>query len=105
MSGYDKSVSELTRMIIDAIKDQLFFNEETLTPKINSFIRAFIKKQDRPDYNQVSTPTKLARQFKQAERKEAESDLWREIVKGLVDEQTMHRYYKEVSDKISNQFD
>jgi hypothetical protein len=75
------SFDELSKLIIDAIEQEQFFNKEVLIPKVKAIIRGFKINLATINYNKIQTPAETGRTLRAMEKNEIERAFWQRAVK------------------------
>ena len=75
------SFTEMSKLIVDAIQDEPFFNKETLIPKIKAIMSAFNLKLIQVKLDSVVTDTDKTRFLKELNKREFERRYWMNIVR------------------------
>lgn len=71
----------LSKLIIDAIEQEQFFNKETLIPKVRAILKGFSVNINASKYNRIETPSDAARRLRSLEQKDIEVKYWHDLVK------------------------
>lgn len=88
------TVDELSEMIVDSILQEQFLNKKTLVPKVKALIKTAVDLKNTPkNYNQIASPSKDAKRLRSLEQKDCEIKFWVNIIRGLVPDEQMQKYY------------
>lgn len=90
----DMSLKELSKLIVEAIESEQFFNKETLIPKVKSIMSGFQLNMNFTRYNALKSPSKTAKLIKANQDANWEKVFWMRTVKELVGEEKIEDYYK-----------
>lgn len=83
------SFPELSKLIVEAIETEQFFNKEVLVPKVKAIITAFKLNIQNTKYNRIEEPSDAARRLRALEIREFEVHFWKGKVVELVGKENM----------------
>lgn len=89
------ATEDLAEILIKAIKDEPYFNSETLKPKIVALIKSFRITLSAQNFNKKETPSRLAKLMRANELKNKECIFWRDKVKNMHPEK-IETFYTEL---------
>lgn len=90
------SFKELSRLIIEAIEEEQFFNKETLIPKVKAILSGFKMNINATKYGKIESPSDAARRIRAIEQYEVTVNYWKNRCKDNVPD--MQPFY----DKLDN---
>lgn len=90
----NSSFADLSKIIIDAIESEQFFNKETLIPKIKAILYGFKMNMGTSKYNKILNPSESAKMIRQLERMEVEVRYWKGVVQKLQPDESKNHFDK-----------
>lgn len=94
----DFSIDEIVSGLLDTILSQKILNKEALTPVVKVYIKQVINIKDRPKYNQIETPNKIAKYIRTIEDRGIEIEFWRNKYRDMFEKDTdFNKIYKELN--------
>jgi len=91
---YSTSYQELSRLIIEAIEDEQFFNKELLIPRVKAIMKGFSLNLNVEDYSKERKPSEVGKILFSNKKLKVEQQFWHNIVRELHPEK-IQDYYKE----------
>jgi hypothetical protein len=89
--GFD----DLSKLIIDAIQEEQFFNKETLIPKVKAILKGFRANVASANYNKIEKPSESARRLRTLEIRQMEINFWKSVVI-KTDPENIEKYFSEL---------
>ena len=94
---------EFAKVILEAIKDEPYFSEEVLIPKITALVKLFRKNTDARNFQKALSEKSINNTILQNMILKEENNFWRKIVKSKSTDSEMQNYYKN-QEEIQNNF-
>jgi len=97
--GKETSTKEVAEIIVKAIREEPFFSEDILIPKITAMIKAFRLRISSIEYNSIKSSSQTARLIRAIEINNFELSFWKEQLKEIVGIEKMDEYYAKLDEK------
>lgn len=95
--GYvsNPAFDEFSKMLVDLINDEPFFQKDVLIPKVRALMAGFNVNVNTANYNRKEKPTDAAKRLRALEQRQHEVKFWLNIVRDMSTEEQMKKYYKQ----------
>lgn len=91
---------ELLSIIVKAIREEPFFNEDILIPKIDSLIKIFRIRVSSDNYHCIENPTKTAKLMRVIERAAIEKREYLDELKKHIDNKQLLQMFININKKL-----
>ena len=95
----DTSTKQLTEILVQAIREEPFFSEEVLIPKVRAIITVFRLRLATTNYNAIKKPSETAKLIRSNELHNLEKDFWKQELKKVVGNKKMIEYYSRLDEQ------
>jgi len=89
------ALEEISKLIIDCINNEQFFEKKVLIPKVRAILAGFNVNLNLANYSKEESPSDAAKRLRALEQKNHEIKFWLSIIKNISTEEQMSRYYLE----------
>lgn len=95
----ETSTKQLTEILVQAIREEPYFSENVLIPKVRAIISAFRLRLATINYNAIKDPSETAKLIRSNELHNLEKDFWKQELKKVVGNEKINEYYSKLDEQ------
>jgi hypothetical protein len=95
----ETSTKELAEILVQAIREEPYFNKEILIPKVRAIVSGFRLRLSSVNYNAIKDPSETAKLIRSIELHNLEKDFWKQELKKVVGNENMNNYYSKLDEQ------
>lgn len=93
------SFDEVSELIVNAIRDEPFFNKDVLIPKVRAILKGFKVDFAAAAYSAIEKPSQTAKRIREIERLNFEKVFWREKLEDIISKEKINEYYNDLDNE------